>query len=141
MLFYLLKLCPEISFIILWFFPVLFPWETKLYAKISLMMMIMMNCFCGMVDRRKAFSLISSRDHCQRSSSSRISLSISCEVHAYWSIKSSENVFMKRPSHSLHPPRPPPPLGDGGWQGELSHFSEHSYRRDLGQIGALGGNW
>ena len=32
-----------------------------------------LNCFCGMVDRRKAFSLISSRDHCQRSSPSRIS--------------------------------------------------------------------
>ena len=31
-----------------------------------------MNCFCGMVDRRKTFSLISSRDHCQRSSPSRI---------------------------------------------------------------------
>ena len=30
-------------------------------------------CFCGMVDRRKVFSLISSRDHCQRSSPSRIS--------------------------------------------------------------------
>ena len=30
----------------------------------------LMNCFCGMVDRRKAFSLISSRDHCQRSSPS-----------------------------------------------------------------------
>ena len=29
--------------------------------------------FCGMVDRRKAFSLISSRVHCQRSSQSRIS--------------------------------------------------------------------
>ena len=28
----------------------------------------LMNCFCGMVDRRKAFSLISSQDHCQRSS-------------------------------------------------------------------------
>ena len=28
-----------------------------------LMMMIMMNCFCGMVDRGKAFSLISSRDY------------------------------------------------------------------------------
>ena len=37
------------------------------------MMMMMMNCFCGMVDQRKAFSLISSRDHCQRSSPSRIS--------------------------------------------------------------------
>ena len=31
---------------------------------------VLMNCFCGMVNRRKAFSLISSRDHCQRSSPS-----------------------------------------------------------------------
>ena len=38
-----------------------------------MMIMMMMNCFCGMVDRQKAFSLISSRDHCQRSSPSRIS--------------------------------------------------------------------
>ena len=44
----------------------------KLVKNIGMMMM-MMNCFCGMVDRRKAFSLISSRDHCQRSSPSRIS--------------------------------------------------------------------
>ena len=35
--------------------------------------MMMMNCFCVMVDRRKACNLISSRDHCQRSSPSRIS--------------------------------------------------------------------
>ena len=35
--------------------------------------MMMMNCFCGMVDRRKESSLISSRDHCQRFSPSRIS--------------------------------------------------------------------
>ena len=34
----------------------------------SMMMMMMMNYFCGMVDRRKSFSLISSRDNCQRSS-------------------------------------------------------------------------
>ena len=27
-----------------------------------------LNCFCGMVDQRKTFSLISSRDHCQKSS-------------------------------------------------------------------------
>ena len=37
------------------------------------MMIIGMNCFCGMVDRRKAFELIFSRDHCERSSPSRIS--------------------------------------------------------------------
>ena len=35
---------------------------------------IELNCFYGMVDRRKAFSLISSRDHCQRSSPSWISV-------------------------------------------------------------------
>ena len=33
----------------------------------------MVSCFCGIVDRRKAFSIISSQDHCQRSSPSRIS--------------------------------------------------------------------
>ena len=38
-----------------------------------MMMMIIINCFCGMVDWRKVLSLISSRDHCQRSSPSRIS--------------------------------------------------------------------
>ena len=37
------------------------------------MMMMMMSCFCGMVDRRTAFSFISSHDHCQRPSPSRIS--------------------------------------------------------------------
>ena len=37
------------------------------------LMMMMMNCFCSMVKRGKAFSLISSRGHCQRSSPLRIS--------------------------------------------------------------------
>ena len=32
-----------------------------------------MNCFCGMVDQWKVFSLISNRDHCQRSSSLPVS--------------------------------------------------------------------
>ena len=40
---------------------------------LMMIIMMMMNCFRGMVDRRKAFSLISSREHCQRSSSSQIS--------------------------------------------------------------------
>ena len=35
--------------------------------------LMMMNCFCGMVDRPKVFSLIFNWDHCQRSSPSRIS--------------------------------------------------------------------
>ena len=37
------------------------------------MMMMMMSCFYGMVDQRKAFSFISSQDHCQRSTPSEIS--------------------------------------------------------------------
>ena len=37
------------------------------------LMMMMMNCFCDMVDWWKVFCLISSRDHCQRSSTSRVS--------------------------------------------------------------------
>ena len=41
--------------------------------------------------------------------------------------------------HSSHPP-PPPSLGVGVGVG-MSHFSECLYRRDLGQIGILGGNW
>ena len=36
-------------------------------------MMMMMNCFCGMVDRQKTFSFIPSWDHCQRSSPWQIS--------------------------------------------------------------------
>ena len=35
--------------------------------------LIELNCFCGMIDRQNAFSLICSRDHCQKSSPSRIS--------------------------------------------------------------------
>ena len=38
-----------------------------------IMVMMMKNYFCGMVDRQKAFSLISSQDHCQKSSPSQIS--------------------------------------------------------------------
>ena len=34
---------------------------------------MMMNCFCGMVDQRKAFGLTFSWDHCQSSSPSQIS--------------------------------------------------------------------
>ena len=35
--------------------------------------MIMMSCFCGMVDQQKVFSLTPSQDHFQRSSSLQIS--------------------------------------------------------------------
>ena len=44
-----------------------------LFISWNLMMMMMMNCFIGMVDKRKAVSLKSSRDHCQRISLSQIS--------------------------------------------------------------------
>ena len=51
-------------------------YKTVEYLECYLMMMMVMmimNCFCGMVDRRKMISLISSLGHCQRSSPSRIS--------------------------------------------------------------------
>ena len=43
------------------------PWIDKLFCCFCCYC-----CFCGMVDRRKTFSLISSRDHCQISSPSWI---------------------------------------------------------------------
>ena len=46
---------------ICWFFDLMM-------MMMMMMMMMIMNFFCGMADRRKAFRLISSRDHCQRSS-------------------------------------------------------------------------
>ena len=48
-----------------------FQFEVSTIFKLMMMMMMMMmmkNCFCGIVDWRKAISLISSLDHCQRSS-------------------------------------------------------------------------
>ena len=54
------------------FLCVYFLYKLFLWKKIQSTLM-MMNCFCGMVDRQKAFSLIPSRDHCQRSSPSQIS--------------------------------------------------------------------
>ena len=38
----------------------------------SVLQVLIMNCFCGMVNRQKAFSLISSRERCQSSSPSQI---------------------------------------------------------------------
>ena len=44
------------------------------YLMMMMMMMTMViNCFCGMVDQRKAFSLISRPDDCQRFSPLEIS--------------------------------------------------------------------
>ena len=57
---------------------ILLKWSSKgqnfaaLWLAMMMMLMTMMIFFCGMVDRRKAFSLISSQPHCQRSSPWRI---------------------------------------------------------------------
>ena len=40
---------------------------------LTVVLMMMMNCFHAMFDQRKVFSLISSQDYCQRSSPLRIS--------------------------------------------------------------------
>ena len=39
----------------------------------NMMIIMMMNCFCGMADQKKVFGLISSKDHCQIFSPSPIS--------------------------------------------------------------------
>ena len=50
-------------------------WKIRCFYTVSIpkRVMMMMNCFYGMVDRRWTFSLIYSRNHCQRSSPLRIS--------------------------------------------------------------------
>ena len=75
-----------------------------------LKMMMMMNCFCGMVDRRKVFSLISRRDHSQRSSPSRISntpragfkpaQNLSSVLVSWMKLCSSDNHYTKKPTQS-----------------------------------------
>ena len=50
-------------------------WVSIVTVNMTLMMMIMMmmmKCFCGLVDKQKAFSLISIGNHCQRFSPSQI---------------------------------------------------------------------
>ena len=44
-----------------------------IFLHLEWLMVTMMNCFCGMVDRRKRFSLISNRDYCKKSLPSWIS--------------------------------------------------------------------
>ena len=57
-------------------------------------------CFCGMVDRRKAFSPISSRDHCQGSTSaaSRVWACAEPEFRLSWmKLCSSDNHYTTAP--------------------------------------------
>ena len=64
--------------------------------------MMMMNCFCGMVDQRKALSLISNQDHCQRSSPSWISNTLQAGFEpahepAWMKLCSSDNHYTTTP--------------------------------------------
>ena len=72
------------------------------------MMMKMMNCFCDMANRWKALSLISSRDHYQRSSPSEPhnfqqatepmqNLSSDCPIpsNLVWSLISADEPFFE----------------------------------------------
>ena len=56
-----------------WILITRFSRDSNIPRKFQSLMMMMMNYFRGMVDRRKVFSLISSRGDCQRSSPWRIS--------------------------------------------------------------------
>ena len=59
------------------------------------------NCFYVMVDRQKAFSFISSRDHCQRSWPSRISdLAKQKQNHELW--LPSLDTHVKEANHLFH---------------------------------------
>ena len=71
----------------------------KIFYKLTIMMM---NCFCGMVDRRKAFSLIFSWDHCQRSSPSRISDTPQAMVWTYREEPEFRLIWMKLHSSDNH---------------------------------------
>ena len=54
--------------------------------------MMIMNCFCGMVDQRKAFSFISSQDLCQKISSPSIWTCTEPEFRFWWmKLCSSDN--------------------------------------------------
>ena len=48
-------------------------YENEINITTMMMIMMIMNGFCGMVDQRKVFSLISSWEHCLRSSPLKIS--------------------------------------------------------------------
>ena len=67
-----------------------------------MMMMMMKNCFRGMVDRRKAFSLISSRDHCQRFSPSQISDTLRAGFEPSKNLRNSDNHYTTAPHHHHH---------------------------------------
>ena len=56
-----------------WFFVIYDLWFHEFVMLKPTLNNLMMNCFCGMVDWQKVFSLISSQNHCQRSSPSQIS--------------------------------------------------------------------
>ena len=54
-----------------------------------MMMMMMIDCFLGMVDRRKTSSLIFNQDHCQRFLLSRISDTLRAEFEPVQNLSSS----------------------------------------------------
>ena len=58
--------------------------------------LMMMNCFCGMVDRRKTFILISSWDCCRRSSPSRTSDTTPAEFEPAQNLSSGTVPFRSR---------------------------------------------
>ena len=61
-----------------------------------------------------------------------------CNTPIYYMI--TFRYFVLQPALPPPSPLPPSPLGDEQEVG-LIHFSERLYRRDLGQIGILDGNW
>ena len=58
----------------LWIFDLYYPGSNWKRLTVWQKWIELKNCFCGMVDQRKTFSLMFSRDHCPRSWPSRISV-------------------------------------------------------------------
>ena len=58
--------------------------------------MMMKNCFCGVVDQRKALSLICGRDRCQRSSLLRIFDTLRAGFEPAWNLSSGLDLARYR---------------------------------------------
>ena len=90
----------RLLFVSFWKFCFLMFW-VMLGSKLKMMMKMMMNCFCGMVGRRKTFRFISSRDMSEiltitnlRHATSRVWICAESEFRLSWmKLCSSDNYY------------------------------------------------
>ena len=95
----------RLLFVSFWKFCFLMFW-VMLGSKLKMMMKMMMNCFCGMVGRRKTFRFISSRDMSEiltitnlRHATSRVRICAESEFRLSWmKLCSSDNYYTTEPN-------------------------------------------